>query len=229
MEPARPARTCCATVAPPTWWSTAPTCAACSACSATPTLPPRRSTPTSPWSTSSASTAITIPAASAGREQRSRCRASRHSSVGGWRCRMKPVASEFEALAEQFLAMLQNERNASAHTLRAYRREVLSFAAYLRETLGEQREDRRRRPPAHPRLPRPALRARPHQGQRRARSRRDPLLVPLAGQGAQDRAESGRPRQHAQAAAAPSPRAQHGRGQRPAELHGDQRRRGHKE
>ncbi len=51
---------------------------------------------------------------------------------------MKPVASEFEALAEQFLAMLQNERNASAHTLRAYRREVLSFAAYLRETLGAQ-------------------------------------------------------------------------------------------
>jgi integrase/recombinase XerC len=32
--------------------------------------------------------------------------------------------------------MLQNERNASAHTLRAYRREVLSFAAFLRETLG---------------------------------------------------------------------------------------------
>jgi integrase/recombinase XerC len=51
---------------------------------------------------------------------------------------MKAVASEFETLAEQFLAMLQNERNASAHTLRAYRREVLSFAAYLRETLGIQ-------------------------------------------------------------------------------------------
>ena len=49
---------------------------------------------------------------------------------------MKPAASEFETLAEQFLAMLQNERNASAHTLRAYRREVLSFAACLRETLG---------------------------------------------------------------------------------------------
>jgi integrase/recombinase XerC len=49
---------------------------------------------------------------------------------------MKPVASEFEALGEQFLAMLQNQRNASAHTMRAYRREVLNFAAYLRETLG---------------------------------------------------------------------------------------------
>jgi integrase/recombinase XerC len=49
---------------------------------------------------------------------------------------MKPVASEFETLAEQFLAMLENERNASSHTIRAYRREVLTFAAYLRETLG---------------------------------------------------------------------------------------------
>ncbi len=49
---------------------------------------------------------------------------------------MKPVASEFEALGEQFLAMLQNQRNTSAHTMRAYRREVLNFAAYLRETLG---------------------------------------------------------------------------------------------
>ena len=46
--------------------------------------------------------------------------------------------TEFETLAEQFLAMLQNERNASAHTVRAYRREVLSFAAYLVETLGPQ-------------------------------------------------------------------------------------------
>src|SRR5580693_3089224 len=44
--------------------------------------------------------------------------------------------TEFEALAEQFLAMLQNERNASAHTVRAYRREILNFAAYLGETLG---------------------------------------------------------------------------------------------
>ena len=49
---------------------------------------------------------------------------------------MKSAATEFEALAEQFLAMLQNERNASAHTVRAYRREILNFAAYLGETLG---------------------------------------------------------------------------------------------
>jgi integrase/recombinase XerC len=51
---------------------------------------------------------------------------------------MKTANSEFESLAQQFLAMLENERNASAHTVRAYRREVLSFAVYLRETLGAQ-------------------------------------------------------------------------------------------
>jgi len=45
--------------------------------------------------------------------------------------------SEFEQLAEEFLAMLQDQRNASPHTVRAYRREVLSFAEYLRETLGD--------------------------------------------------------------------------------------------
>jgi integrase/recombinase XerC len=48
----------------------------------------------------------------------------------------KAAETEFTSLANQFLAMLQNERNASAHTVRAYRREVLSFASYLRATLG---------------------------------------------------------------------------------------------
>jgi site-specific recombinase XerD len=60
--PVARARTCSATAAPPTWSSTAPTCAACSASSVTPTSRLRRSTPTSPWSTSSASTATTTPA-----------------------------------------------------------------------------------------------------------------------------------------------------------------------
>jgi integrase/recombinase XerC len=49
---------------------------------------------------------------------------------------VKSVPSQFEVLAEQFLRKLANERGASAHTVRAYRREVLNFAAYLRETLG---------------------------------------------------------------------------------------------
>ncbi len=44
--------------------------------------------------------------------------------------------SEIGGLAEGFLAMLANERGASEHTVRAYAREVRSFAAYLRETLG---------------------------------------------------------------------------------------------
>jgi integrase/recombinase XerC len=51
---------------------------------------------------------------------------------------MKTGATESETLAEQFLDMLQNERNASVHTVRAYRREVSNFVAYLRETLGPQ-------------------------------------------------------------------------------------------
>jgi len=43
----------------------------------------------------------------------------------------------FVELAERFLAMLRDERGASEHTLRAYRREVRAFAAYLQETLGD--------------------------------------------------------------------------------------------
>jgi integrase/recombinase XerC len=49
----------------------------------------------------------------------------------------KSEMSNFETLAEQFLAMLANERGASEHTVRAYAREVRSFAAYLNETLGK--------------------------------------------------------------------------------------------
>ena len=47
------------------------------------------------------------------------------------------IHGECAGLAEEFLAMLENERNASAHTVRAYRREVGNFVAYLGETLGE--------------------------------------------------------------------------------------------
>jgi len=45
--------------------------------------------------------------------------------------------SEFVELAEGFLAVLVNERGASEHTVRAYRREVLNFAAYLEKQLGK--------------------------------------------------------------------------------------------
>jgi integrase/recombinase XerC len=44
---------------------------------------------------------------------------------------------EIEGLAEGFLAMLANERGSSEHTVRAYAREVRSFAGYLAETLGK--------------------------------------------------------------------------------------------
>ena len=45
--------------------------------------------------------------------------------------------SEIDALAERFLTMIANERGASEHTVRAYAREVRSFAGYLGETLGK--------------------------------------------------------------------------------------------
>lgn len=50
---------------------------------------------------------------------------------------MSEAVSEIEVLAERFLAMLANERGASAHTVRAYAREVRNFVAYLGETLGK--------------------------------------------------------------------------------------------
>src|SRR5271168_4772332 len=50
---------------------------------------------------------------------------------------MREEVSEFDRLAEGFLAMLANERGASEHTVRAYAREVRSFAAYLGDTLGK--------------------------------------------------------------------------------------------
>ncbi|WP_158941870.1 tyrosine-type recombinase/integrase [Granulicella sp. S190] len=55
---------------------------------------------------------------------------------------MREEVSEIEGLAEGFLAMLANERGASEHTVRAYAREVRSFAAYLGETLGKDAQVR---------------------------------------------------------------------------------------
>jgi integrase/recombinase XerC len=49
---------------------------------------------------------------------------------------MRDKAGEIDGLAELFLAMLANERGASEHTVRAYAREVRSFADYLTKTLG---------------------------------------------------------------------------------------------
>jgi integrase/recombinase XerC len=42
-----------------------------------------------------------------------------------------PVAPATDALVQAYLQMLANERGASAHTLRAYRRELQGFAAWL--------------------------------------------------------------------------------------------------
>src|SRR5271163_4734998 len=50
---------------------------------------------------------------------------------------MRDKVGWIDKLAEGFLAMLANERGASEHTVRAYAREVRSFADYLHETLGD--------------------------------------------------------------------------------------------
>ena len=50
---------------------------------------------------------------------------------------MREAGKGISGLAEGFLAMLANERGASEHTVRAYAREVRSFADYLNETMGK--------------------------------------------------------------------------------------------
>lgn len=51
-------------------------------------------------------------------------------------------AGTLSMLAGHFLAMLRDERGASEHTLRAYRREVSGFAGYLAELLGKDADIR---------------------------------------------------------------------------------------
>jgi integrase/recombinase XerC len=48
----------------------------------------------------------------------------------------KPRAAELERHAEDFLRVLAIERNSSAHTVRAYRREIQDFVSFLAETKG---------------------------------------------------------------------------------------------
>jgi integrase/recombinase XerC len=48
------------------------------------------------------------------------------------------VQTEFSRLTERFLSVLAAQRGSSEHTLRAYRREIRSFAAYLAEVLGAE-------------------------------------------------------------------------------------------
>jgi integrase/recombinase XerC len=50
---------------------------------------------------------------------------------------VRETGTEISGLVEAFLAMLANERGASEHTVRAYAREVRSFADYLVETMGK--------------------------------------------------------------------------------------------
>ena len=45
--------------------------------------------------------------------------------------REEPVAPPLAGLVDQYLRVLQNERGSSQHTLRAYRRELMAFAAHM--------------------------------------------------------------------------------------------------
>jgi integrase/recombinase XerC len=47
-------------------------------------------------------------------------------------------AASLDALVEEYLRVLANERGASAHTLRAYQRELHSFAAFIAERYGKR-------------------------------------------------------------------------------------------
>ncbi|AFL87623.1 site-specific recombinase XerD [Terriglobus roseus DSM 18391] len=47
------------------------------------------------------------------------------------------MSDRMQALADRFITMLDGERGASEHTVRAYTREVQAFATYLAATLGE--------------------------------------------------------------------------------------------
>ena len=49
---------------------------------------------------------------------------------------MSGAAGDLDRSAEEYLRVLEVERNASAHTLRAYRRELQNFVAYLMEQMG---------------------------------------------------------------------------------------------
>lgn len=50
------------------------------------------------------------------------------------------MSDRMQALADRFITMLDAERGASEHTVRAYTREVQAFALYLAGTLGEDVE-----------------------------------------------------------------------------------------
>ena len=53
------------------------------------------------------------------------------------------TAPQLEQLVSEYLRVLANERAASAHTLRAYKRELASFASYIMERYGKEQSPAR--------------------------------------------------------------------------------------
>jgi integrase/recombinase XerC len=56
---------------------------------------------------------------------------------------VRSVAVPIDALVEEYLRVLANERGASAHTLRAYQRELHGFAAFIAERHGKRQTVKR--------------------------------------------------------------------------------------
>ena len=112
-----------------------------------------------------------------------------------------------ERATDGFLRHLR-ERNASAHTIKAYTGDLDAFAAYVgaRRMAGD-------RPHRHPRFSLPSLRQRTQQDFRRPRSGRGSIALSLAGAGRRGRAESRQARLHAAAAQETAARSDHRRSQ----------------
>jgi integrase/recombinase XerC len=55
----------------------------------------------------------------------------------------RPIAVPIDALVEEYLRVLANERGASAHTLRAYQRELHGFAAFIAARYGKRQTVKR--------------------------------------------------------------------------------------
>ncbi len=129
-------------------------------------------------------------------------------------------AGEFRDLAERFLAMLTNQRGASEHTVRAYAREIRSFAVYLSESLGASAGIASVEHHAHPLVSWSAVRARVDEGKRGAGAGCGAELVPMAGEGAAGGTESGAAGEHTEASEASAARSERGGGQSGVELPG---------
>jgi hypothetical protein len=91
------------------------------------------------------------------------------------------IASSLASLVDGYLRVLANERGASAHTLRAYRRELQGFADFIDAALRQQPGRGGDRAHTDSRVSRHALRSRSLEGLGGARAGGMSQLVQVAG------------------------------------------------